>query len=86
MKKISILLLIIASYFIFNANQSEKTIDLALMNIEALAQSEGSLLGECYKYVDSSAGYPSSSIIYCGGINGCTELQAYSYSNKSVCL
>ena len=86
MKKISILSFIIDSFFISTSNQSKKTTDLTLMNIEALAQSEGSLLGECYKYVDSHAGYPGSSVIYCGGVNGCTELQAYSYSNKSICL
>lgn len=86
MKKISILSFIIASFFITIANQSKKSADLTLMNIEALAQSEGSLLGECYKYVDSHGGYPASSVIYCGGINGCTELQAYSYSHKSICL
>lgn len=86
MKKILIPLIIIASFFIFNTNQSDKTIDLALMNIEALAYSEGSLLGECYKSVNSSGGYPSNYVTYCGGISGCTRLYAYSYSNKSVCL
>ncbi|MCL3852749.1 MULTISPECIES: NVEALA domain-containing protein [Parabacteroides] len=88
MKRIISLILITivattASWNFYRNNQDVKLSELALANVEALAQNEGIYPhGICYQTLSFEYVFPSYYVIYC---LGCQTVKAVLYSNISNC-
>lgn len=70
----------------WNFNQSKNKVELselALANVEALAQGEGIYThGICYQTLSFEYVFPSHYVIYC---LGCQTVKAVLYSNANIC-
>mgnify|MGYP001228146472 CR=1 FL=1 len=60
-----------------------KLSDLALENVEALAQGEWGQGGICYQNIQYDHVFPNNYILYCGE---CRYILGFSYWNTNFCL